>query len=75
LRLVPMTLDLIRLGFPNTAAIVALAILPVVALATLTDPRPATRQVEQIESATICHAPVACAEIALAAAPEFVSEQ
>jgi hypothetical protein len=45
-----------------------------VALTTLADPRPAAGQVEQIESATICRAPVACAEIALAAAPDSVLE-
>jgi hypothetical protein len=70
-----MTFDLIRLGLPNTAALVALAIMPVVALTTLPDPRPAAGQVEQAESATICQAPVAGAEIAVAtAAPEFVTE-
>jgi hypothetical protein len=69
-----MTFDLIRLGLPNTAAIVALAIMPVVALTTLPDPWPAAGPVEQVEAATICQAPVACAEIAVAAAPEFVTE-
>jgi hypothetical protein len=70
-----MTFDLIRLGLPNTAAIVALAIMPVVALTTLSDPRPATAQVEQVESAAICQAPVLCAEIVVAAAaPEFFAE-
>ena len=70
----PMTFDMIRLGLPNTAALVALAIMPVVALTTLADPRPAAGQVEQIEPATICQVPVACTEIALAAAPGFVLE-
>jgi len=70
-----MTFDFIRLGLPNTAAIVALAIMPVVALTTLTDPRPAAAQVEQTEAATICQAPAACPQIALAAAePEVVTE-
>ena len=68
-----MTFDMIRLGLPNTAALVALAIMPVVALTTLADPRPAAGQVEQIDPATICRAPVACTEIAAAAA-EFVLE-
>ena len=67
-----MTLDLIRLGLPNTATLVALAIMPIVALTTLTGPRPAAAQVEQVEAATICQVPVACA--VAAAAPEFVSE-
>jgi hypothetical protein len=70
-----MTFDLTRLGLPNTAAIVALAFLPIVALTTLTETRPAAGQVEQIETQAICQAPVPCAEIAMAAAaPEFVSE-
>ena len=69
-----MIFDMIRLGLPNTAAIVALAIMPVVALTTLATPRPAAAKVEQIEPATICQVPVACREIALAAAPEFVLE-
>jgi len=69
-----MTFDVIRLGLPNTAALVALAIMPVVALTTLADPRPAAGQVEQIEPASICHAPVACTEIVVAAAPGFVLE-
>ena len=69
----PMTFDLVRLGLPNTAALVALAIMPVVALTTLTGPRPAVGPVEQAEAAAICQASVACAQIA-AAAPEFVLE-
>jgi hypothetical protein len=48
--------------------------MPVVALTTLADPRPAVRQAEQIEPATICQAPVACTEIVVAAAPGFVLE-
>ena len=49
-----MTFDMIRFGLPNTAALVALAIMPIVALTTLADRRPAAGQVEQIEPATIC---------------------
>ena len=70
-----MTFDMIRLGLPNTAALAALAFMPIVALTTLTDPRPAAGPIEQAEPATICQAPVACAEIAVAAAAtDFVSE-
>jgi hypothetical protein len=69
-----MTFDMVRLGLPNTAALVALAIMPVVALTMLTGPRPATGRVGQIEPATICQAPVTCTEIAVAAAPGFVVE-
>src|SRR5471032_3618904 len=71
----PMNFDLIRLGLPNTAALVALAIMPIVALTMPTDPRPAAGQIEQAEPATICQAPVACAETVIAAAaPEFVAD-
>jgi len=66
-----MTFDIIRLGLPNTAALVALAIMPVVALTTLGAPRPVAGQAE---TATICQAPAACAEIALAATPAFITE-
>ena len=69
-----MTFDMIRLGLPNTAVLVALAIMPVVALTTLATPRPAAAKVEQIEPATICQAPAACAEIALAATPGLILE-
>ena len=69
-----MTFDMVRLGLPNTAALVALAIMPVVALTMLTDPRPAAGQVEQSEPATICRAPVACTEVAVVAASQFVLE-
>jgi hypothetical protein len=69
-----MIFDMIRLGLPNTAALVALAIMPVVALTMLADPRPAAGRVEQIEPATICLVPVAYTEIVVAAAPEFVAD-
>ena len=36
-----MTFDLVRIGWPNTAAILALAMMPIVALATVADRRPA----------------------------------
>jgi len=70
-----MTFDMIRLGLPNTAALVALAIMPVVALTTLAGPRPAAGQagqVEQTEPATICRAPIACTEVAVDAAMDVV---
>ena len=67
-----MTFDMIRFGLPNTAALVALAIMPIVALATLSDPRPAAGPVEQAEAATICQA--SCTQMAAVAAPEFALE-
>jgi len=70
-----MTFDINRLGLPNTAALVALAIMPVMALTTLADPRPAVTAIEQAEAAAICQAPVACTQIAFAAAePELFAE-
>jgi hypothetical protein len=68
-----MTYDMIRLGLPNTAALVALAIMPIVALTTLADSRPAGGQSEQAETATICQMSTACVQIA-AATPEFALE-
>ena len=57
-----MTFDMVRLGLPNTAALVALAIMPVVALTTLADPRPPV----EIEAAAICQASAGCAQLAAA---------
>ena len=37
-----MTFDLVRIGWPNTAAILALAAMPIVALAPWRDRQPAT---------------------------------
>jgi hypothetical protein len=68
-----MMFELIRAGLPNTAAILALAIMPVVALATLPEPRRAIAQTEQGEPATICQTPDGCAQIA-AAVPGSVLE-
>jgi len=68
-----MTFDINRLGLPNTAALVALAIMPVMALTTLADPRPAVALIEQAEAATICQTSFGCAQIA-SATPEFVLE-
>ena len=70
-----MNFDINRLGLPNTAALVALAIMPVMALTTLADPRPAVALIEQAEAAAICPPPVACTQIAIAAVePEFFAE-
>lgn len=69
-----MTFDLVRMGWPNTAAILALAIVPVVALTAATDRRPAAIQVEQIEFAAICLTLAECSVVAAAAVPETVLE-
>jgi hypothetical protein len=67
-----MTFDLVRIGWPNTAAILALAIMPVVALTAGEDRRPASAQVERTEAATICQT---CPVIAAAGLmPDIVFE-
>ena len=68
-----MTFDMIRLGWPNTAAILGLAIMPIVALTMPTQP-PVSVQAEQIEAAAICRTPTGCAMIAVAVTPETVME-
>jgi hypothetical protein len=67
-----MTFDLVRIGWPNTAAILALAIMPVVALTAREDQRPALAQFERTEAATICRT---CPVIAAAGLmPEIIVE-
>ena len=67
-----MTFDLIRAGWPNTAAILALAMMPIVALAPVADRRAAAVQTEQIEPATICLTLAECAVVAAADTPETI---
>ena len=67
-----MNFDLIRVGWPNTAAILALAMMPIVALTTATNRPAAAVQTEQIEPATICLAPAECAAGAAADTPETI---
>jgi len=70
-----MIFNLVRMGLPNTAAILALAILPVVvALTAAPERRPATAAAEQSEPAAICLTAGECAVIASAAAPETILE-
>jgi hypothetical protein len=69
-----MTFGLVRLGWPNTAAILALAIMPIVALTMATDRRPAAAQAQQIGPAASCLSLAECTVIAAAAAPEFALE-
>ena len=66
-----MTFEMVRIGWPNTATIVALAIMPIVALTTATDRRPSA---VQVEPATICQTLAECTAIAAAAAPDTVLE-
>lgn len=65
-----MTFDLVRMGWPNTAAILALAIMPIVALTIATDQRPAAAQAEQVEPAAVCLTIAECTVIAAIAAPD-----
>jgi hypothetical protein len=63
-----MTFDLVRVGWPNTAAILTLAIMPVMALTTPPDRRLAAILVEP---AAICQTSPACSTV-IAAAPETI---
>ena len=69
-----MTFDLVRMGWPNTAAILALAVMPIVALASPTGPRPYVAHVQQVEPAAICLTSAECLTTVAAAAPETVLE-
>jgi hypothetical protein len=61
-----MTFEMVRTGWPNIAAIIALAISPMVALTAAPVQRAQTMQVQQIEPATICQMPAACSIVASA---------
>ena len=67
-----MTFELVRAGWPNTAAILALAIMPIVTLTVATERHPAV--VQQTEPAAFCLTLAECAVIAAVAAPETVLE-
>jgi hypothetical protein len=69
-----MTFDLMRIGFPNTAAILALAAIPFMTLATMAERQPANIVVEQTEAAANCLTPAACSVILAAADPQLALE-
>jgi hypothetical protein len=69
-----MTFDLVRIGWPNTAAILALAVMPVLVLTAGPDRQPSAVQLEQTEPATVCLTIAECSAIMAAAAPETVLE-
>lgn len=69
-----MTFNLVRMGWPNIAAILAWAIMPVVALTTVPEPRPAAVQLGQIEPAANCLTLAECSVTIAAAAPETILE-
>ena len=64
-----MTFDLVRIGWPNTVVILALAIMPIMALTTAAERRPVAAP---IEAAAICQTQTACPVMAAIAAPETV---
>ena len=66
-----MTFDLVRIGWPNTVAILALAIMPIVALTTAAERRPVGAQ---IEAAAICQTQTECPVMAAMALPETLLE-
>lgn len=67
-----MTFELIRTGWPNTAAILALAIMPIVALAIGVDRRPNAAPIEQAGFAAVCQMPAVCTVLAAAATPDDI---
>jgi hypothetical protein len=69
-----MTFDLVRIGWPNTAAILALAVMPILALTAGPDRHPSAVQLEQTEPAAVCVTMAECSVVAAAAAPETVLE-
>ena len=64
-----MTFELVRWGWSNTAAIVALAAMPIVALTTVPDQRPT----QPSAAAAICLSAAECA-VTATAAPEIAAE-
>jgi hypothetical protein len=69
-----MTFELVHLGWPNTVTILALAIMPVVALTATADRRPVAVQFERIEAATTCQPGSECSLTAFALAEADVLE-
>lgn len=69
-----MTFELVRWGWPNAVAILALAVVPIVALTPGADRHPAAASIEKIESAAICLAPAECIVAVAATAPEIFTE-
>lgn len=69
-----MTFEMVRFGWPNTAAILALAVMPIVALTTVADRRPPSAQVQQIEPVAVCPTLAECSVSAAATEPETAME-
>ena len=66
-----MTFELVRWGFPNSAAILALAALPFVATVAGWQPKAAATRAE---TAAICLPVTECTTMAAAALPELIFE-
>jgi hypothetical protein len=69
-----MTFEMMRLGWPNTAAILALAAMPLVALTTIADQRSDIVQTRQTEPVAICLSVAECPITLASRAPETVAE-
>jgi hypothetical protein len=70
-----MTFNLVRIGWPNTAAILALATVPFMALATVGERhQSAIVAAEQTEAAANCLAPSVCSVLLAAADPQSALE-
>ena len=67
-----MTFELVRIGWPNTAAILALALIPIVSLANVTKHDAETSQFRPIATATFCSQDSAV--VAAAILPETFTE-
>jgi hypothetical protein len=66
-----MTFDLVRIGWPNTVAILALAVMPIMALTVVHERRPVAAQ---MEAAAICRTQTECPVIAAIAVPDTALE-
>ena len=69
-----MTFDLIRFGWPNTAAILALAVMPVVALSSASNGGIEAARIRPVETAAFCPAAPESLLVLAAAAPQTVVE-
>lgn len=66
-----MTFDLVRMGWPNTAAILALAAVPVLALMAQPSQQQTSSQLEHSPTAAICLTMAECPAFAAAAPQEI----
>jgi hypothetical protein len=69
-----MTFNLVRIGWPNIAAILVLAVMPAITLTTAPERTPAAVHFEQIEPAANCMTLAECSVTIAAASPETILE-